>query len=436
MASLWPTVLPIMSLLPEISIFSSFVNRVQHHAFSDPQTLTQVHEIKDIVLSKRDQALFYFAEKFDGAYLKELKVNPGDIEFAYTQVSPTFLTAIKKVIQNVQTYHAFQTPHSWLKEISPGVTYGMQYRPIQKAGLYVPGGQASYPSTVVMNSVPALLAGVSDLVMTTPPQKNGNILPEILVTADLCGVHHIVKAGGAQAIFALAYGTETIPKVDKIVGPGNKYVAAAKQLVYGLVDIDKPAGPSEVLVYVDRIDYAPYAAAELLAQIEHDPDNIGICLVNSPDLLRAVQEELTQQFKTCSRQDIISQSLKNSGIYLTSSDEETLACINETASEHVMLLTDTPEQFLPHITHAGAIFCGPYTSVTLGDYFAGPNHVLPTGGAARFSSPLSVLDFMKFSSVLKYDKAALKKADPHIKALTKIEKLDAHYLAVQKRLLS
>lgn len=425
-----------MSLLSEISVFSSFVNRAHHHAFSDPQTLTQVHDIQKVVLSKKDQALIDFAKKFDGASLKKLQVNPEEVQFAYTQVSSAFLTAIKKVIQNVQTYHAYQLPQSWLKEISPGVTYGMQYRPIQKAGLYVPGGQASYPSTVVMNSIPAILAGVSDLVMTTPPQKNGNILPEILVTADLCGVHHIIKAGGAQAIFALAYGTESVPKVDKIVGPGNKYVAAAKQSVYGLVDIDKPAGPSEVLIYVDCMDYAASAAAELLAQIEHDPDNIGICLVNTPDLLKAVQKEVDLQFKTCSRQSILSQSLKNSGIYLTSCEEETLTCINETASEHLMLLTKRSDHFLPHIKHAGAIFCGPYTSVTLGDYFAGPNHVLPTGGAARFSSPLSVLDFMKFSSVLQYNDTALKKAAPHIKALTEIENLDAHYLAIKKRFLS
>jgi len=424
-----------MIKIPEIFHFSSFVKTLHcHHASENSEkVLQQVTVIKSLVLSQKDRALIDLAKQFDGADISALGVTKEEIQFAYTQVSDSFIKAVQETIQNVRSYHRKQIPQSWFDELEPGVGYGMQYRPIEKAGLYVPGGKASYPSTVIMNSVPAVLAGVSELVITTPVQSDGRIAPQILVTADLCGVKTIMKSGGAQAIFALAYGTETVPRVDKIVGPGNKYVALAKQLVYGVVDIDKPAGPSEVLVYVDDLDYAGYAAAEFLAQLEHDPDNKGVCLVTDRDILEKVQYEIQLQIPHCLRKDMIEKSLLCSGIYVTNTLEETLLCINQVASEHVMLLTDSYDLLLQGIHHAGAIFCGPYTSVTLGDYFAGPNHVLPTAGAARFASPLSVMDFMKFSSVLTYSKSRLEKSLMPIKILTEMEGLDAHYQAIKKR---
>jgi histidinol dehydrogenase len=406
------------------------------NAYSDTVKPT-VNSIFDNVKTNKDTAIVELTKKFDAPNMPSdfnLIVTQTEIKNAYELVSTAFRKALDITIENITEFHSHQLPTSWMKESSNGYYFGMQYHPLENAGLYVPGGKALYPSSVCMNTIPAKIAGVSTLVMTTPPQKDGSIAPEILVAAQECGVDIIIKAGGAQAIFGLALGTESIPKVDKIVGPGNAYVDCAKQLVYGLVDIDKPAGPSEVLVVVEDPKYAHFAAAELLTQCEHDPDANGAIISTNKNVLELIQTELKSQIKSLKRTDILVQSLKKSALYLVSTQEAAIDAINEIATEHLCLLLDDVDPYLPKIKHAGAIFCGPYTPVTFGDYIAGPNHVLPTAKAARFSSGLSVMDFMKFSSVLNCDKDTLKKYAPHIKTLTAIENLDAHNKAIEIRL--
>ncbi|MBT5856315.1 histidinol dehydrogenase, partial [bacterium] len=285
-----------------------------------------------------------------------------------------------------------------------------------------------------MNAIPAQLAGVKQLIMATPPNHEGKISPGVLAAADCCGIDQIYKVGGAQAVFALAQGTQTIPKVDKIVGPGNIYVTKAKQMVYGLVDIDKPAGPSEVMVYVKDGKHAPYAASELLAQLEHDPLASGVILSTDAEVLKLVKKSLIKQMPKLNRQDVLTRSAVNGMLFLAEDEAHAIECINYVASEHLVLLFDDYEPVLKQINHAGSIFCGVYTPVTLGDYYAGPNHVLPTERAARFSSPLGVMDFVKYSSYMEYTKDSLQKAAPDIKALTDMEGFDAHYAAVDVRL--
>ena len=395
-------------------------------------TLTR---IQDEIIKNGDQALINYTQKFDDVRLttETLTITEKDITNAYDSVSKEYVTTIKKASKNITTFHENQIPHDWEEDLENNVTYGMQYKPIEKAGLYVPGGKALYPSTVLMNAIPATLAGVSTLIITTPPQKNGQLAPEIIVAAKESGVTQIIKVGGAQAIFALAYGTETVQKVDKIVGPGNIYVDSAKQMVYGRVDIDKPAGPSEVCVYIENEKYAHYAAAELLAQCEHDP-NASVYAI-SPDeiVLKLIQSKLTKQLTSLNRQDIIKDAMKNSVLLLVNDQNEGLEAIDTVASEHLVLLIDDADEMRRNVTHAGSIFCGPYSPVALGDYIAGPNHVLPTARAARFASPLGVMDFMKFSTHLTYSKEALDAVKEDIKIFTEIEKLDAHYQSVKIR---
>ncbi|MAH80820.1 MAG: histidinol dehydrogenase [Rickettsiales bacterium] len=391
-------------------------------------------EIKKEIKSYKDKALFFFTEKFDQVKLADIIVSEAEIEKAKKIVSKEFVDAISVAKENITTFHQNQCPYDWEEDLENGISYGMQYSAIEKAGLYVPGGRALYPSTVLMNAIPAKLAGVSELIITTPPQKDGSIAPEILVAADICDVDTIIKAGGAQAIFALAYGTESVPKVDKIVGPGNMYVDQAKQMVYGLCDIDKPAGPSEVCVYIEDLKYAHFAAAELLAQLEHDPDASVVAVSTDKNVLKAIQQECVKQLKSLKRKDIILESAKNSSLIRVKSKTEAIDILNEIASEHLALIIDDANTFREKIKHAGSIFCGPNTPVALGDYIAGPNHVLPTGKAARFSSPLSVMDFMKFSSHLTYGKENLETIKAHVKTLTTIEQLDAHFESINQRL--
>jgi histidinol dehydrogenase len=400
----------------------------------------QVRQDLSIVSSdiqhKGDEALLHYLEKWDhiNPATFSLKVTPKDIQDAYTHVSKDQLTALKNAKANIEWYHAHQLPKNWEKTKSDGTILGQKYTPIPCVGLYVPGGRAVYPSTVLMNAIPAKLAGVQKTVMVTPPNQEGQISPFILVAADLCGVDDIYKVGGAQSVFGLAYGTQTLPKVDKIVGPGNIYVTIAKQMVYGLVDIDKPAGPSEALIYIEDKKYAKYAAAELLAQLEHDPLASAYVISPNEDTLQEIQAQLPRLFASCSRKEIIAQSLKNSALIHTTSRQDSLTQINEIASEHLVLLIDDYSEWLAHIQHAGSIFCGPYSPVAIGDYYAGPNHVLPTDGAARFSSPLGVMDFMKYSSYVCYSKHALKTASKDIAHLTQIEGFDAHYQTIQVRI--
>ncbi|RAP28012.1 histidinol dehydrogenase [Candidatus Marinamargulisbacteria bacterium SCGC AG-343-D04] len=392
--------------------------------------------IKTAIQERKDEAVIEYTQKFDSIHSENfsLRVSEEEIQNAYKQVSPEFIESIQLAIKNVRQFHENQLPIDWEESLEEGYSYGMQYTAIESAGLYVPGGKALYPSSVIMNAIPAKTAGVKTCVMTTPPLQDGSIAPEVLVTAKECDIEIIIKAGGAQAIFGLAFGTESIPKVDKIVGPGNKYVDKAKQMVYGVVDIDKPAGPSEVLIYIEDSTYIPFAAAELLAQCEHDPDASGIILSPQKNILTSINDEITTQLSSLKRKDIITEALKNSALFTVENRKKAIEAIDTIATEHLVLMIDDAESVKREIKHAGAIFCGAYTPVACGDYISGPNHVLPTGRSARFSSPLSVMDFVKFSSHLTYTKEGLEKIAPHIERLTQVEKLDAHYNTIQKRL--
>lgn len=408
----------------------------ESHSFDDIIPLLET--IRNNIKTKGDQALIEYTYKFDKLESKDfsLIVKQKEIDKAYSKVSSDFITSIQLAIKNISQFHENQLPINWDKSTEDGYSYGMQYAAIENAGLYVPGGQALYPSSVIMNAIPAKTAGVSNCVITTPPLPSGDIAPEVLVAAQECNVSTIVKAGGAQAVFALAYGTESIQHVDKIVGPGNKYVDKAKQMVYGRVDIDKPAGPSEVLIYIEDINYLTFAVSELLAQCEHDPDALGIIISSNIDLLKKIPEEINNQIKELKRTTIIKQALKNSHLFSIKDEKEAIDVMNMIASEHLVLMVDHADELKSQIKHAGAIFCGPYTPVACGDYISGPNHVLPTNQSARFSSALSVMDFMKFSSFLNINKQELSSLDKALKCLTDVEKLDAHYKSVKKRLES
>lgn len=418
----------------EIKTKSDFLDSKNH---SDDDVSASIYdtliEIKNEIRKNKDKALFYYTKKFDNVSLTDVIVSKDEMTQAKKQVSKTFIDAITVAKDNITAFHQNQIPFDWEENPHDDIIYGVQYQPIEKAGLYVPGGRALYPSTVLMNAIPAKLAGVSTLVITTPPLENGQIAPEILVAADLCGVNTIIKAGGAQAIFSLAFGTESVPKVDKIVGPGNIFVDKSKQMVYGICDIDKPAGPSEVCVYIEDEKYASFAASELLAQLEHDPDASAIAISTSKQILKTIQKECSTQLKQLNRKDIIKQSALNSSLISVKSRQEAIVLMNDIASEHLVLMIDDAQSCRKAIKHAGAIFCGPYTPVALGDYIAGPNHVLPTAKAARFSSPLSVGDFMKFSSHLTYSKQQLFSIKDHTKTITDIEQLDAHFKSIKKR---
>ena len=409
------------------------------HTQNQSQDLTDIHntltEIEESVRKNGDEAVISYTEKFD-------KIDPSnfslvatqeEIKASYDKVPAEFIEALKVAKQNITEYHTELLPKNWHKEPRKGVEYGVHYNAIPTAGLYVPGGRAPYPSTVLMDAIPAKIAGVETLVMTTPPQPDGSIPTQILVAADICEVDIVIKAGGSQAVFALAHGTQSVPKVDKIVGPGNIFVDLAKQRVYGTVDIDKPAGPSDVTVYVEDEKYAAYAASELLAQLEHDPNSIAIGISPNKETLEAIQKEFDTQLETLTRKDIIEESVKNSGLILLDKSDNPVDMINASAPEHLVLIVDNYKPLLTQIKHAGSIFCGPYTPVALGDYYSGPNHVLPTSGTARFASPLGVMDFMKYSSYMAYTKDALAKSDSHVKSLTEMEGFDAHYNSVSQR---
>lgn len=393
-------------------------------------------KMRENIILNKDNAVIEYLTKFDA-------INPDtfslictteEIDAAASKVDAQTIRSMKNAYRNIATFHQKQLPDNWSHSPQIGVEYGCQFSAIERVALYVPGGRAVYPSTVLMNAVPAKLAGVKETIVVTPPRPDGSIDPSILVACQICGVNTIIKAGGAQVIFALAYGTESIPKVDKIVGPGNAYVTAAKQMVYGKVDIDKPAGPSEVLVYIEDEKYAVYAASELLAQLEHDPDAKAIAISSSEKCLEKINLEVARQLPLLKRQSILNQSMKNVVLILSNDTDEAIELINAHASEHLVLLVDEYKPLLERIKNGSSIFCGPYTPVTLGDYYAGPNHVLPTDRAARFASPLGVMDFMKYSSFLAYTQSALKDAAPDLEKLTELEGFDGHYNAVSQRI--
>ena len=387
-----------------------------------------VTEIIADVRARGDAALYDYAKKFDRAELSSLEVTAEEIDEAFGSVDGQLLEILREATENIRAFHEKQVRQSFIIAERDGVITGQKVTPIEKAGLYVPGGTAAYPSTVLMDSIPAKIAGCSELVIVTPPSANGKVNPVILAAAKIAGVDRIFKVGGAQAVAALAYGTESIPKVDKIVGPGNAYVAEAKKQVFGTVSIDMIAGPSEILVVADSKNDPRHIAADLLSQAEHDKMASAVLVCDSREFAEAVSCELERQIPLLPRKEIARASIDNNGKIIVAKDDLSLAIdiANEIAPEHLELCVDSPFDYLDRVKHAGSIFMGRYCPEALGDYFAGPNHTLPTSGSARFSSPLSVDDFVKKSQFTYYTKDALSKVADKVAFFAHSEGLDAH----------
>lgn len=396
----------------------------------------RVNEIIENVREKRDAAIFDYTKRFDGADInaENILVTEDEIKEAYGKVDEKLLEVIRKALVNIRKYHEKQRQYSWFDSEESGIILGQKVTALEKVGVYVPGGKAVYPSSVLMNIVPARVAGVKKIVMTTPPGKDGKVNPATLVAAKEAGVDAIYKVGGAQAIAALAFGTESVPKVDKIVGPGNIYVALAKKAVFGFVNIDSIAGPSEIMVLADETANPRFVAADLLSQAEHDEMASAILVTTSRDLAEQVSKEVEGFVAQLSRKKIIQKSLDNYGyILVAESMDEAIATVNEIASEHLELVTKNPFETMTKIRNAGAIFVGEYSSEPLGDYFAGPNHVLPTNGTAKFFSPLSVDDFIKKSSIISYSREALEPIYKDIVQFAECEQLTAHANSIRVR---
>ena len=395
----------------------------------------RVNAIIEEVRNNRDQAVFNYTKQFDGADINagNILVTEEEITEAYEQVDTTLLAVIRKSLVNIKKYHEKQVQNSWFTT-EDGIILGQKVTALATVGVYVPGGKAVYPSSVLMNVLPAKVAGVDRIVMCTPPGKDGKVYPSTLVAAKEAGVDEIYKVGGAQAIAAMAFGTESVPKVDKIVGPGNIYVALAKKAVFGYVSIDSIAGPSEILVLADETANPRYVAADLLSQAEHDEMASAILITTSPKLAEEVSAEIDQFVAELSRKEIIQKSLDNYGYILVADNmEEAIDTVNAIASEHMEIVTADPFHVMTKIRNAGAIFIGEYSSEPLGDYFAGPNHVLPTNGTAKFFSALSVDDFIKKSSIISYSREALEKVHKDIEQFAECEKLTAHANSIRVR---
>lgn len=395
--------------------------------------------VNDILLNVRtnkDEALFKYTKDFDKADINasNIVVTKEEIEEAYTKIDPALVDVIRKSLKNIKEYHEKQKQYSWFDSKPDGTILGQKVTPLARAGVYVPGGKAAYPSSVLMNVVPAKVAGVEQIIMCTPPDHEGKVYPTTLVAANEAGVDVVYKAGGAQAIAAMAYGTESIPKVDKICGPGNIYVALAKKAVFGYVSIDSVAGPSEILVIADETANPRYVAADLLSQAEHDEMASAILITTSSELANKVSAEIDGFLKELSRSEIISKSLDNYGYILLVDDiNEAVSVANDIASEHLEIVTKDPFNVMTKIKNAGAIFLGEYSSEPLGDYFAGPNHVLPTNGTAKFFSALSVDDFIKKSSIISYSREALEAIHNDIENFASAEHLTAHANSIKVR---
>ena len=395
-----------------------------------------VQEILDTVREKQDEAVFDYTKKFDGA-----DINPGNIlvteeevREAYAQMDENLLRIVRRALANIEAYHQKQMQYSWFDSKPDGTMLGQKVTALRRVGVYVPGGKAVYPASVLMNVMPAKVAGVEEIIMVTPPGKDGKVNPTTLVAAKEAGVTAVYKVGGAQAVAALAYGTESIPKVDKVVGPGNIYVALAKKAVYGHVSIDSIAGPSEILVLADETANPRYVAADLLSQAEHDELASAILVTTSRELAEQVSRETDRFIQELSRGEIIQKSLDNYGhILVADTMEDAIDAANEIASEHLEIMTAEPYQVMTKIRNAGAIFIGEYSSEPLGDYFAGPNHILPTNGTAKFFSPLSVDDFLKKSSIIAYSREALEQVHEDIEQFAEAEQLTAHANSVRVR---
>lgn len=399
--------------------------------FARGTAVTDVSDIvSDIIYNVRkngDKALFEYCEKFDKAKLSSLEVSEEEIEEAFLSVEPRFIEILESAAENIRNFHEKQVRNSFIINDKDGIVIGQKVIPVEKAGLYVPGGTAAYPSTVLMDSIPAKIAGCGEICITTPPNAEGKVNPVILAAAKIAGVDRIFKVGGAQAIAALAYGTETIPKVDKIVGPGNAFVAEAKKQVYGIVSIDMIAGPSEILVVADGKSNEKFVAADLLSQAEHDKMASAVLVTDSMEFAEKVSVEIERQLALLPREEIARVSIDNNGKIIVSDDlMKAIDIANEIAPEHLELCVDNPFDYLDKIKHAGSIFMGRYCPEALGDYFAGPNHTLPTTGSARFSSPLSVDDFVKKTQYTYYTKEALSRVADDVAFFAEKEGLSAH----------
>lgn len=395
-----------------------------------------VAAIVDNVKSQGDKAVFDYTKKFDGADINEetIRVTEDEIKEAMAQVEPGLLAVMKKSMENIRRYHEKQRRNSWFDAQPDGTILGQKITALESVGVYVPGGKAAYPSSVLMNIVPAEVAGVKRIVMVTPPGKDGRVNPVTLTAAHLAGATEVYKVGGAQAIAALAFGTESIPRVNKIVGPGNIFVALAKKAVYGHVSIDSIAGPSEILVIADKSANPRFVAADLLSQAEHDELASAILVTDSEELAKAVSDQVDGFLRELSRSEIIRKSLENYGyILVVDSMGQAVETANSIAPEHLEIVTENPFEVMTKIQNAGAIFIGEYSSEPLGDYFAGPNHILPTNGTAKFFSPLGVDDFIKKSSIIYYSKEALKKAHRDIECFAESEHLTAHANSIRVR---
>jgi len=397
------------------------------------ETDTAVMAILKRVSIEQDKALFAYTQAFDKVTLTSLKVSQDTIKNAYQRVDQAVIASLIKAKKNIETYHQKQTYQAFEYE-RDGRLIGQKITPIRRVGLYIPGGTAAYPSSVLMNAVPAMLAGVNEIVLVSPPSQDGLISPLILVAADLCGIKEIYSVGGAQAIAALAYGTETIARVDKIVGPGNQFVTKAKALVSSFVGIDTVAGPSEVCIVADQDSNPTYIAADMLAQAEHDPLSRAICIANNLSVLQAVDKEITHLLKTLNRQAIAKTAIDQGGmLILVDNDTQVIELVDTIAPEHLELLTSNAWDLKDKITNAGAMFIGPYTPEPVGDYMAGPNHTLPTSGFARFASGLSTYDFLKRTSYVSYQRSAFESDKEDIIRLAEAEGLTAHALSMKVR---
>ena len=395
-----------------------------------------VREIIDDVRARGDLAVFDLEKKFDGCVLtsETIRITPEEIQDAYNELDPEFVEVIRKAADNIRAYHEKQVTQSWITTGEDGTILGQKITPIEVSGCYVPGGRAVYPSSVLMNVIPAKVAGVERIIIATPPNSSGKAAAGTIVAADIAGADEMYKMGGAQAIAAMAYGTETIPRVDKITGPGNIFVALAKKACFGVTGIDSVAGPSEILVIADSTANPRYVAADLLSQAEHDPMASAILLTNDPDLATAVAEEIDYFIKDLPRKEIICQSIDHYGyIFVGDTIDDLVEAANTIASEHLEIMTANPFEVMTKIKNAGAIFLGSYSSEPLGDYFAGPNHILPTNGTARFFSPLGVDAFVKKSSIISYSRDALYQVHRDIELFAENEGLRAHANSIRVR---
>ena len=416
------------------------VKEICRQRYSEDNLVDDIeNKVREIIFSVKkvgDRALLEFTEKYDGVKLNSsgMLVSPEEWNIASQEVKEDLLEVIKEAIKKIKNYHLHQKENSWFTTEEKGIILGQVVNPIERVGLYVPGGTAAYPSSLIMTAVPAIIAVVKEIVVVTPPSLDGKINPYLLSTAKELGISEIYKIGGAQAIAALAYGTETIKKVDKIVGPGNIYVTLAKKNVFGKVDIDMLAGPSEILIWADKKANPRYLACDLLSQAEHDVRASAILITTSASLAEKVKEEIKRELKDLNRREIIQEALRNQGKLIIAEDEEIiLEFINNFAPEHLELQIENPWQILGAIRNAGAIFIGDYSPEPLGDYWAGPNHILPTSGGARCFSPLSVTDFTKKCSIIFYDKKNLKKDGQKIASLARLEGLEAHARSIEIR---